>query len=420
MLYVLFLEFFLTTQNSLELHYIPRLNHISSCNAVLPTGLNADKAMANLQKAKQAAKANAVEAAQGLAGAGAAAVGNIATTAWDATRGVAGAVGNVAGAIGNQVQDTVQGIQRTRDMVDDARQATRNYIGASIKNAPANLARGVQDTVQDVKGTFETASEVAGAVGEFAQAAVPLPPATQMLSPQAWKQSYTNYGPQIMNQYGALSDTLEAVAEGITAKYCSNPIFLPVLKEPASFVGPSFALTFSTGSCILGDEFDPENPKVKKYLDCTGPAIDYVKSPASFTSKYKTAPIFVSKECPIVKEYGEEIIKVLYVFDGTTYPNITKLTSEVTEQMRAIMGGLTAGPQAIAAQLQNFMSAVPTIPLPQLGGGGLPKMNFDLGNMMPQAQPMQPAQPAKQPMEAGNKYSEYGIDLSAIEALAQN
>lgn len=380
-----------------------------------PAGFNGmamkgQEALSNLNQAKQAAKDSAMQAAQGLANVGMDAVGGLADSAWGATKGVAGTVGNIANAVGDKVNDAYRDIQRTKQIVNTARDATRSYIGTSLKNAPANIAREVKDVASGLVGTWDTATEVAGAVGNFAQSTIPVPPANKILDPSAWKNTYQNYGSQLMSQYGALSDSLEAVAEGIEAKYCTPALFIPSFKEPAQFIGPSFAVTFTTGECSLSDKYDPEHPKVKKYLDCTGPSIEYVKTPATFTAKYKTSPEFISKECPITKEFGEEVIKVLYVFDGQTYPNITRLTSEVTDQMRTIMGGLTAGPKAIASQLQSFVSSVPALP----GfGGSLPAMNFNGGMKAPSA-----GMGMNTP--AGNKYSDYGVNMDAMKAVPQS
>jgi threonine aldolase len=64
-------------------------------------------------------------------------------------------------------------------------------------------------------------------------------------------------------------------------------------------------------------------------LNCTEPSITYSKGPANFTSKYHTAPEFVSKECKVTKTFGEESEKVLFVFDGTQAPDMNALIAKV-------------------------------------------------------------------------------------------
>ena len=111
-----------------------------------------------------------------------------------------------------------------------------------------------------------------------------------------------------------------------------------------------------------------------KQINCIKPAVVYAKTPATFTSKYKSAPTFTTKECIVSKTFGEPLVKVLYVFDGSDTSSIANLTSRVTSEMRDVLGGAQAGTAAIAGQLQSFMQGLPK--LPGLGHKG---HSLDLG-----------------------------------------
>jgi len=96
-----------------------------------------------------------------------------------------------------------------------------------------------------------------------------------------------------------------------------------------------------------------------KELECVEPSIIFSKTPANFTSKYKSAPKFVSKQCAIEKTFGTEVRKVLYVFDGTNPVDVNSLTTTVLSEVRSLMDGLL-GPAhtQLATQLQKFMATV--------------------------------------------------------------
>lgn len=97
----------------------------------------------------------------------------------------------------------------------------------------------------------------------------------------------------------------------------------------------------------------------EKELNCVEPSITFTKTPANFTSKYKSAPKFISKECKIEKTFGDDIRKVLYVFDGSSPVDINALTNTVLGEVRQLMGNLV-GPahNQLGAQLQRFMGSI--------------------------------------------------------------
>jgi len=160
--------------------------------------------------------------------------------------------------------------------------------------------------------------------------------------------------------------------EGIEAKYCTPAEFTPAVKKNAKFTGPSFILNFFSGSCSLDDDAFIFNKT--KQLECVKPEITYNKIPANYSSKYKAAPTFSGKTCLLSKEYGETIQKVLFVFNGDDYPDIKNLTHQVAEEMKTVLGGITAGPRAIADQLHGFMSSLPKPQMPRMPL--LPNLNF--------------------------------------------
>jgi len=100
-----------------------------------------------------------------------------------------------------------------------------------------------------------------------------------------------------------------------------------------------------------------------KQLNCTEPFIVFSKNPSNFTSKYKSAPMFTSKECKIEKVFGEPIKKVLYVFDGSQQIDLNALTANVLSEIRTLVGGVV-GPAhtQLATQLQKFMSSMVSLP----------------------------------------------------------
>jgi hypothetical protein len=71
----------------------------------------------------------------------------------------------------------------------------------------------------------------------------------------------------------------------------------------------------------------------RKELNCTEPAITFLKTPASFTSKHKSAPSFRGKQCVVAKEFGEPVKKVLFVFDGQNPVDVNQLTNQVRRRV---------------------------------------------------------------------------------------
>jgi hypothetical protein len=91
-------------------------------------------------------------------------------------------------------------------------------------------------------------------LGQFAQNAVPIiPPITKMWNPAAWREQYRAYGTQFDNAYASLEDTFENIAEGISARYCTEAEYIPKTKKPAKFTGPGFSITFLTGECAINE-----------------------------------------------------------------------------------------------------------------------------------------------------------------------
>ena len=115
--------------------------------------------------------------------------------------------------------------------------------------------------------------------------------------------------------------------------------------------------------------FADENRKI---LNCIEPSITFTKTPANFTSKYKSAPKFISKECKVVKRFGEPIQKVIYVFDGSAPVDLNAITNTVLNEIRQVTGAIGGAHQALVGQLTNFIGNIPT-----LGGGvKLPSLNL--------------------------------------------
>lgn len=105
----------------------------------------------------------------------------------------------------------------------------------------------------------------------------------------------------------------------------------------------------------------------KKVLNCEKPSITYKKSPATFTSKYKSAATFVGKSCSITKTFGQPLVKVLYVFNTSYVPSMKELTGRVTSELKNVLGDAQHSAQAMTGQLHSFMSS-----MPNLGAGHMP------------------------------------------------
>lgn len=97
----------------------------------------------------------------------------------------------------------------------------------------------------------------------------------------------------------------------------------------------------------------------KKELICFEPSITFTKTPANFTSKYKAAPEFTAKECKISKTFGEDVKKVLFVFDGQNPVDLGALTNTIMTEVRGTMGSLLGGGRThLTTQMQQFMSGL--------------------------------------------------------------
>lgn len=166
-------------------------------------------------------------------------------------------------------------------------------------------------------------------------------------------------GGAVTSRYDASYDQAEALIAGFESEYCSPAEFSAGEKVPATFTGPAFALTFESGSCFFNDT--ALIYEGVKEIACVEPSISYAKSPAVFTSKYKSAPSFVGKSCSIEKEFGESIERVLFVFDGTTVPDVNELTAKIQAEVGQMMTGLpTFGPTQYTEQIQSMIGSLPS------------------------------------------------------------
>lgn len=77
-----------------------------------------------------------------------------------------------------------------------------------------------------------------------------------------------------------------------------------------------------------------------KELECTEPSMTYTKFPASYHSKFHSAPSFTSKSCALSKDFGEDSVSVLATFDGTTSPSTAELTAKITSEIKTLLSTL--------------------------------------------------------------------------------
>lgn len=284
---------------------------------------------------------------------------------------VLNSVGNVADHVSNTAAGTVRTVGNVASGIGGAIGTVADVTAQTIRDIPSDIRGTLADTRESISQDFQTAREAAGMLGQFAQNTLPMiPPLHQAWNPAAWREQYSAYGSQFDNAYGALEGTLESIAEGISAKYCTEAVYVPKTKEPAEFTGPGFSITFLTGECSIDEKallFDKT-----KTIDCLKPSVVYEKTPATFVAKYKASPEFYGKECKVTKSFGEEITKVLYVFDGSDNLPLANLTSRITSEVQDVLGGARAGAGAVTDQLQSFLASMPKIP-------GL--MDGKIGNM---------------------------------------
>lgn len=70
----------------------------------------------------------------------------------------------------------------------------------------------------------------------------------------------------------------------------------------------------------------------------------YDKFPASYHSKYYSAPSFTSKSCALSKDFGEESVSVLATFEGVDTLSADELTTKITDEIKALLSTLGINP----------------------------------------------------------------------------
>ena len=121
------------------------------------------------------------------------------------------------------------------------------------------------------------------------------------------------------------------------------------------FVGPGFSLKFALGACALAHEEDFLKADKTKTIACTEPEITYAKTPAAVTLKHKAGDAFVGKECKVEKVFGEATVRVLYVFDGASNPEIGEIAGKVGAELRGALSSYGDAKAGVAAQMATFL-----------------------------------------------------------------
>ncbi|PSC68122.1 hypothetical protein C2E20_8258 [Micractinium conductrix] len=153
--------------------------------------------------------------------------------------------------------------------------------------------------------------------------------------------------------YASAGAQAEAALAAYEKEYCTPATFTPSEKVPAIFTGKGLSLDFSLGECTF-DEHKWIHEDVKE-LDCTEPSITLTKTPANFTSKFRSAPEFTSKECKIEKVFGQEVEQVLFVFDGSSVPDVTQLTAKINEEVKKVLGTVGTGVGDIVGNAKSML-----------------------------------------------------------------
>jgi hypothetical protein len=165
------------------------------------------------------------------------------------------AFGNAADHVSNTAAGTIRTVGNVFNGIGGAVGTLSDITAQTIKDIPSDIRGTLANTRDSLSQDFQTARETAGVLGQFAQNAAPIiPPLRKALNPAAWREQYKAYGSQFDNSYDALEDTFESIAEGISARYCTEAEFIPKIKKPAKFTGPGFAITFLTGECAIDEK----------------------------------------------------------------------------------------------------------------------------------------------------------------------
>ncbi|KAL4427814.1 hypothetical protein ABPG75_001903 [Micractinium tetrahymenae] len=168
-------------------------------------------------------------------------------------------------------------------------------------------------------------------------------------------QSLSSLSGAMSTAYAQAGAQAEAALAAFEKQYCTPATFTPSVKVPATFVGHSMAVTFSMGNCTF-NESKWLNDDIKE-LECIEPSISHTKKPATFTSKFHSAPSFTSKVCKVTKTFGEPVEKVLFVFDGTQAPDINALTAQITEEVKKVLGTVGTGMSDIIGSTRSLVSS---------------------------------------------------------------
>eukprot|EP00887_Chlorella_sp_A99_P002574 scaffold6.g2574.t1 len=182
-----------------------------------------------------------------------------------------------------------------------------------------------------------TATTASAAAGDPVASAVSKMLETLVQPKQQLFQTFTATAAQaqsaMQQQYAAVKGQAEAAIAAYEQAYCTPAQLKKSVKKPATFTGHGFAITFTTGNC----SFNHTKYLVDgiKELDCVEPSISYIKTPANFTSHYIKAPVFIEKK------FGEQVDKVLYVFDSSQ-PNLDvhKLTEQLTSEVKSLLSSI--------------------------------------------------------------------------------
>ncbi|KAL6774538.1 hypothetical protein ACKKBG_A25370 [Auxenochlorella protothecoides x Auxenochlorella symbiontica] len=163
---------------------------------------------------------------------------------------------------------------------------------------------------------------------------------------------------ELQSEVSTLTGQLENLYTTFESQFCTEAEFDFGRKRPATFTGPSFDITFSTGSCSFNETVFWKTGE--KELNCVEPSIEFTKEPAVFVSKRKTPITFTSKYCNVNKTFGEEETTILYSFDGSKQLSVNDLTSKITDEVKQALSTLTSSVSSLPSSLTNLVDSIPT------------------------------------------------------------
>ena len=282
---------------------------------------------------------------------------NVASKAVQGAQQFVDTAGNVYTVIRDASGAATNFVMDAAGTIFDVTKMAGTFLLNNAKAYPGEVMASAQQTAQDLRNMAGVGRDAAQAFMQFAKDARPeLPPlGKDMLHPKTWVQTAQKNAMKMSGAFDGLSSQYYDVYSQFEDKYCTPASFTPAEKKPAKITGPGFKLEIGLGGCVV-TEHDAKTKTMS--LDCIQPYAAWSHVQATYTSKYHSAPKFVSKECKIKKEHGKADEITLLEFNGHQAPDAKTMTSAVQSQLQAALSGLTSMGQKMGDQVGSFLSGL--------------------------------------------------------------